>query len=76
MTRVTIASKDLGTGEVIIHEQSGVAGYHTLCGISLNDDAFVEVEITGKDKITCASCFRVYVSTKYLRLEDFAANLK
>jgi hypothetical protein len=46
-------------------------GYHTLCGRSLSDDQFVEVEIADGARINCSSCKCIWREAKRFKASDF-----
>jgi hypothetical protein len=48
-------------GPVSTHCAPGAGGaYGTLCGISVDDDAFVMVDTDEKTRISCPSCYSAY----------------
>lgn len=67
-----IGSRDVETGEVLWHICSGVAGYHTLCAVSLNDDCFEEVEPVRGQKIDCPDCRAMWEAARCVKPRDFA----
>lgn len=73
MSRNVVGSISNETDEVIYHEAGGTAGYHTLCGLSLDDDLFraVEEDIPRRQRITCRQCFSVWQEARSLRATDF-----
>ena len=47
------------------------AGYHTLCGNSLNDSEFVEAPIADKARINCVGCKHVWNAARAFKATDF-----
>lgn len=68
-----VAAIDDSGAEVVVHAAAGWAGYHTLCGLSLNDDMAHEADMPSRGKINCASCWNVYTEARKLRASDFTA---
>lgn len=75
MSRNTVAARD-EDGDVIVHEAGHVAGYHTLCGLSLDDDTFQVAEARRGARINCSQCHEVWKEARGLRADDFAKELK
>jgi hypothetical protein len=66
-----VGARDL-SGDVDWHASCDPgAGYHTLCGTSLNDTEFEPVDPPAGQKITCIACKRVWLTAKTFRANDF-----
>lgn len=48
------------------------AGYGTLCGTSLNDDMFEEVDISERARINCPMCKSTWQLAKTFKAANFA----
>lgn len=61
------------TGETTWHAAAALPGnYHTLCGLSLDDDEHEPKTAPRGQKIECAACFAVFTETRRFRVSDFA----
>ena len=74
--RATIGSIDADSRERIVHQAAGQAGYHTLCGISLNDDQFKSFRPKAVARINCVHCHALWLAAMRLCDDDFAQVLK
>lgn len=74
--RAAIGSVDVDSKERIVHQACGIAGYHTLCGISLNDDMFESFKPKAGAKINCVMCHAIWEESKRLCYDDFSKVLK
>lgn len=66
-----VGVRSLDTGEVTICAEGGTAGYHTLCGTSLNDAEFEEAEIASNARINCPRCKELWNTARLLKAKDF-----
>jgi hypothetical protein len=63
-------------GETSIHAASGYAGYHTMCGLSADDDTGSETLLPAGAKIDCAACWDCYCTARSLSARMFAGSTK
>lgn len=70
-----IAVRCTEDGEVSWHAEGDPgANYHTLCGLSLDDDLFEKVPAaTRQHKISCATCRTVFELAMTFRRAQFAS---
>lgn len=67
-----IGVKDVDTGEVTICAAGDPgANYHTLCGTSLNDDCFEQVDVGDGARINCQMCKQTWELARSFRASDF-----
>lgn len=48
------------------------AGYGTLCGLSLSDDEFQQVDIPDSRRIDCETCKAFWQAARLFKASDFA----
>jgi hypothetical protein len=66
-----IGSRDTASGDVAWYIPSGLAGYHTLCSVSLNDDCFASVEPGRGQKVNCPDCKAIWSAARLVKPSDF-----
>ncbi len=67
-----IGVKSLDSGEITICARANIpAGYHTLCGNSVDDDLMSEVEISDRARVNCANCKNVWLEAGKFKAGDF-----
>jgi len=76
MSRYIVASRDVESGEVILHQSGGYAGYHTVCGISLDDAQYETADVPSNARITCKHCWSIYQDMLRVTASDFAREAK
>ena len=77
MNNTVIGSKEVETGEIVFHAKAAIPGdYPTLCGVSLNDSMFEEVEAKDTQKITCTHCWALFNAAKNFKVSDFSKKAK
>lgn len=70
MNAKVIGSNENGEG-ITWHATGSIAGYHTLCGLSLNDDYDQIEPENSKQKITCKQCLETFLEARRFRITDF-----
>lgn len=69
---ITLLDTEPG-GEAITHAAFGVTNYATPCGVSSDDDQFVEVPTPRGQRINCTSCRAMFYEFRNYRATDFVA---
>ena len=62
-------------GETTWHAEASLGTYHTLCGLSLDDDEASRVEAPRGTKIDCQACANVWVAARAVRSTCFGAGV-
>lgn len=66
-----VGVRHVESGKVTICAAGGIAGYHTLCGTSLDDAEFERAPIAVNAKVECPQCFAIWQLAHTFKRNNF-----
>lgn len=76
MNAKVVGAREVETGDTSWHASANInANYHTLCGISLDDDLHEPIPAQRGQKIDCVHCKNVVIEASRFKMSDFDPSL-